>query len=77
MFINIERNVKTSSRMLIIRITLSVLTRWFWDNNHLQLFKCKIFIKVFQSMLKSLQTIRNYLYSNAKKYKFTLGQILI
>ena len=48
-----------------------ILTRWFWDNNHLQPFKYKIFIKVFQCILKLKKTflIQNYFYSNAKKYK--------
>ena len=60
------------SQCLVPSITKkSFLTRWFWDNNHLQPFKCKIFIKVFQSILKSMKTflIQNYFYSNAKNYK--------
>ena len=37
----------------------------------LEPFKYKVFIKVFQCILKSIKLffIKNYLYSNAKKYK--------
>ena len=47
------------------------LIHCFWDNNHLQPFKYNIFIKVFQCILKSIETflIQNYYYSNAKKDK--------
>ena len=42
------------------------------DNNHSQPFQYKVFIKLFQYVLKSLETllIRNYFYSNAKNYKY-------
>ena len=59
----------------------SLLTSWFWDNNYLQPFKYIVFIKVFQYILKSIETflIQNYFYSNAKKINKTkkTGQILI
>ena len=44
------------------------LTCWFWDNNHLQPFKHKSFIKVFLYISKSLETyfIQNYFHSNPK-----------
>ena len=35
---------------------MSFVTHWFYENNHLELFKHKIFIKVFQYILKSLET---------------------
>ena len=40
-------------------------------NNHLQLVKYKIFIKVIQYILKSLENffIRKFFFSNAKRYK--------
>ena len=56
---------------------MSFLTRWFWECNlglelqHLLPLKYKILIKVFQYILKSIETflIQNYFYGNAKKYK--------
>ena len=43
----------------------------FWGNNHLEPFKCKILIKVFQYKLKLVETflIEKYFFSNAKKKK--------
>ena len=60
------------SQYLVQSITKKViLTRWFWDNNHLYTLEYKIFIKLFQYILKLIQTflIQNYFYSNVKKNK--------
>ena len=59
---------------LVLSITkkgISYALFLFWDKNHLQPYKYKVFIKVFQYILKLVETflIRNYFYSNAKKYK--------
>ena len=59
------------SQCLIPSITKkkSFLTCWFWEHNHLQPFKYKIFIKLFQGILKSIKTflIQNDFCSNAQK----------
>ena len=59
------------SQYLVPYITKKVNPRCLWDNNHLQPFKYKIFLKGFQCILKSVKTFlfQNYFYSNAKGYK--------
>ena len=52
------------SQCFVPSITKNVISYSFLDNNHLQPFKCKILIKVFHYILKSLETffIQNYYY---------------
>ena len=61
------------SQCLVPSVTKKeILTRSLWDSNQLQPFKYNIFIKVYQYILKSLETflISNYFYIIAKKYKY-------
>ena len=69
---NVFKNFNMLSQCLVPSITKKLfLTRWFWDSNHLQPFKYKIFITVFQCILKLKKNflIQNYFYSNVKNYK--------
>ena len=49
----------------------SFLTCWFWDNNQLEPFQYKNFNKLFQCILKPLETflIRNCFYSETKQIR--------
>ena len=55
---------------LLLWIT-KIIISYLLDNSHLWPFKNKIFIEVFQYILKSFDfsLIRNHFFSNTKKYK--------